>query len=68
MVQKQFSNPLYYLVSNFYLMSSSEKKKIVVTVFLSVRDQAEIGIKETNYTHSSTFLTAVYCCRLVLRC
>lgn len=48
-------------------MSSSEKKKIVVTVFLSVRDQAEIGIKETNYTHSSTFLTAVYCCRLVLR-
>lgn len=49
-------------------MSSSEKKKIVVTVFLSVRDQAEIGIKETNYTHSSTFLTAVYCCRLVLRC
>lgn len=44
-------------------MSSSENKKIIVTVFLSVKDQAEIGIKETNYSHSSTFLTAVYCRR-----
>lgn len=43
-------------------MSSSENKKIIVTIFLSVEDQAEIGIKETNYSHSSTFLTAVYCC------
>lgn len=40
-------------------MSSSENKKIIVTVFLSVKDQSEIGVKETNYSHSSTFLTAV---------
>lgn len=42
-------------------MSSSEKKKIIVTVFLSAKDQAEIGVKEINYSDSSTFLIVVYC-------
>lgn len=49
LLHKQFSYPLYCLVSNSYLMSSSENKEILVTVFLSMRDQAEIGIKETNH-------------------
>lgn len=42
-------------------MSSSEKKKIIVKVFLSTKDQAEIGVKEINYFDSSTFLIVVYC-------
>lgn len=63
LLQKQFSYLFYYLISNSYLMSSSENKRSIRTVFLSVKDQAEIGVEETNYSHSSTFLTAVYCCR-----